>query len=159
MGEKMVDFKGNLWLISIVAGIIGVITIFTPAWGYLSGSENVAAWLWGLYINNGNVNFIDLDEPIVILGIISTLIIAIGTLPLLLGGILTKVKDREISLLYLVGGILPIIGIIVFLAGTESLYSGWWSYYIVHVGTILAFIAGGLGISAGVISIMENRKT
>jgi hypothetical protein len=44
------------------------------------------------------------------------------------------------------------------MAGVASFYSGWWSYYTVHIGTILAYIAGGLGITAGVIGIMEKRK-
>ncbi|MFX0023978.1 MAG: hypothetical protein ACFE9S_16750 [Candidatus Hermodarchaeota archaeon] len=152
------DIKEKLWLISIVAGILCVISIFTPVWGYVSGSNFSAGWLWALYLESGEPSIIPLDEPIVPLGFVTTLIMAIGACLLLSGGILTKKKDREINLLYLIGGILPLVGIITYMAGVEAFYPGWWMGYTVHIGTILAYIAGGLGLAAGIIGIMEKRK-
>jgi hypothetical protein len=157
----MVDFqniKENLWFFSLVAGIFGVITLFIPAWGWTSGGSWSIVWLWNLFINDGNPDFIDLDEPLFAIGIVSTIIIAIGAALLLLGGILTKIKDREINLLYLIGGILNIIGIITFVAGAEGVYGGFWTIYYIHVAGILPFIAGGLGLAAGIMGIMEKRK-
>ncbi|MFX0003119.1 MAG: hypothetical protein ACFE9C_00175 [Candidatus Hodarchaeota archaeon] len=151
--------KEKLWLISIIAGILGIITIFTPVWGYLYGSYFGAGWLWALYIENGEPSLIPFDEPIVPLGIATMLIIAVGACLLLVGGILAKKRDKGINLFYLIGGILPLVGIIIYMAGVASFYSGWWTFYSVHVGTILAYIAGGLGITAGVIGIMEKRKS
>jgi hypothetical protein len=153
-----INIKENLWLISLVAGIIGIITIFTPAWTIFSGSNYSIGWLWNLYAYNGSVDFIPSDEPIYTLGLVATILIAIGTGVLLLGGILKKMKDREINLLYLIGGILPIIAIIIYLAGVEAEYPGWWNAYTINVAGILPFIAGGLGIFAGVMGIMEQRK-
>ena len=109
-------------------------------------------------LKNENLQFIDLDEPLFYIGIVSTIIIAIGTCLLLLAGILTKLKNREINLLYLIGGILTTVGIITFVAGAAGVYGGFWTIYYVHVATILPFIAGGLGIAAGVIGMMEKRK-
>ncbi len=152
------DIKEKLWLISIIAGILAVVTIFTPVWGIIEGSNFFIGWLWALTADNGGVDFIPLDEPIVSLGIVTTLIIAAGACLLLAGGILTKKKEREINLLYLIGGILSLVGIITFMAGVAGFYSGWWLYYTVHVGTILAFVGGGLGLAAGIIGIMESRK-
>jgi hypothetical protein len=152
------DIKDKLWLIAIVAGALGLVAIFTPVWGITSGSNFYIGWLWGMTVDNGGVNFIPTDEDIVPLGIVTTIILAAGACLLLVGGLLTKKKDREINLLYLIGGILPLVGIITFMAGTAAFYSGWWSYYTVHVGTIVAFIGGGLGLAAGVIGIMEQRK-
>lgn len=152
------NIKENLWLLSIIAGILGVITIFTPAWSYIYGGDSGAGWLWGLYVENGEANFIPSDEPIVILGIVATIMIAIGTVLLLLGGILTKIKDREINLLYLVGGILPIIAAIIYIAGVAAEYSGWWTVYTINVASIFPFIAGGLGLVAGIMGLMEKRK-
>ncbi|MFX0003120.1 MAG: hypothetical protein ACFE9C_00170 [Candidatus Hodarchaeota archaeon] len=157
----MVDFsniKENLWVVSLVAGIIGVITLFIPAWGWTSGGSWSIVWLWNLYINDGNPNFIDLDEPLFAIGIVSTLIIAIGAVLLLFGGVFTKIKDREINLLYLIGGILTIVGIITFIAGAAGVYGGFWTIYYINVAGILPFIAGGLGIAAGVFGIIEKRK-
>jgi hypothetical protein len=159
--KEMVDFnniKENLWLISIVAGILGVITIFTPVWGIMEGSDFFIGWLWNLTATSSGVDFIPIDEEIVPLGIATTPIIAAGACLLLVGGILAKKKDREINLIYLIGGILPIVGIITFMAGVAAFYPGWWFAYTVHVGTILAFIGGGLGLAAGIIGIMETRK-
>lgn len=42
MVEKMVgikDIKENLWAIAILGGIFGAISIFTPAWGLISGGD------------------------------------------------------------------------------------------------------------------------
>ena len=152
------DIKEKLWLISIIAGILGVVAIFTPVWGYISGSDIGAGWLWALYIENGEPGIIPFSEEIVPLGIVATLIIAAGACLLLAGGILTKKKDREINLLYLIGGILPLLGIITYMAGVAAFYPGWWTAYTVHIGTILPYISGGLGLTAGVIGIMEKRK-
>lgn len=157
----MVDFnniKENLWYISLVAGIFGVVTLLIPAWGWTTGVSYSIVWMWNLFINDGNFDFIDLDEPLFAIGIVSTIIIAAGAALLLSGGILTKIKDREIHLLYLIGGILTTIGIITFMAGAAGVYGGFWMIYYVHVGSILPFIAGGLGIAAGVIGMMEKRK-
>lgn len=154
----MVDIKDKFWLISIVAGILGVITIFTPAWTYLGGGGTSIVWLWNMYVNNGVVDFIEVDTPLFALGLVSTIIIAIGTWLLLFAGILTKVKNREIFLLYLIGGILPIVGSIVYSAGAAVEYPTFWLVYDVNVAIILAFFAGGLGIFVGVMGLMEQRK-
>ncbi|MFX1388627.1 MAG: hypothetical protein ACFE9Z_01020 [Promethearchaeota archaeon] len=150
--------KENLWIISIVAGILGVLTLFTPAWGDISGIEIELGWLWNLFVEGSYVGLIPLDEPIATFGILTTIMIIIGTSLLLLGGILKKLKDREINLLYLIGGILPLIAIIIYMVGVAVEYEGWWSYYTVSAGSILPFIAGGLGIAAGVFGLMQGRK-
>jgi hypothetical protein len=152
------DIKEKLWLIAIIAGALAIVSIFTPVWGYIYGSDIGAGWLWALYFENGEPGIIPFDEEIVPLGIVTTLLIAVGSCLLLIGGILTNKKDREINLLYLIGGILPLVGIITYMAGVAAFYPGWWTAYTVHIGTILAYIAGGLGIAAGVIGIMEKRK-
>jgi hypothetical protein len=152
------DIKEKLWLIAIVAGILGLVTIFTPVWGIVSGSNYAVGWLWPLYIESGEPSIIPLDEPLASLGLVATLIIAVGTCLLLVGGILTKKKDREINLLYLIGGVLLLTGIITFMAGTAAFYPYFWIGYSVHISAILAYIGGGLGLAAGIIGIMENRK-
>ncbi len=157
----MVSFntiKEKLWLVSIMAGILGFISIVTPVRGYLSGSDNTAGWIFGLVVSNGSFHLISTDEPLVILGDYIAIFMIVGTVLLLIGGILSKKKDRDINLLYLIGGVLLLGGIIAFMAGTTALYSSFWMYYFVHIGGILAYIAGGLGIAAGVIGIIEKRK-
>lgn len=88
----------------------------------------------------------------------ATILIAIGTGLLLFADILKKMKDREIDLLYLIGGILPIIGIVIFLAGSAVEYPNFWAGYYVNIASILPFFAGGLGIFAGIMGLMEKCK-
>ncbi|MFX0023977.1 MAG: hypothetical protein ACFE9S_16745 [Candidatus Hermodarchaeota archaeon] len=152
------DIKEKLWLISIIAGILGFIAIVTPVWGYMSGGSYVAGWIFGLVLHDGDFDFISTDEPVVILGDYIAIALIVGVILLLVGGILSRKKDRDINLLYLIGGIILLGGIIAFMAGTAAIYSSWWLYYTVHIGAILAYIGGGLAIAAGVIGIMEKRK-
>jgi hypothetical protein len=149
----MINIKDKLWLLAIIAGVLGVVTLLTPAWGY----SNSFAWLWNLYVDEGEANFIPADEPLATLGIISTLIILVGTALTLLSGVLSKLRDKEILILYIIGGVLLLTGIIVYMAGTAVEYPTFWRYYNVNIASILPYIGGALGIFAGVMGIMENR--
>jgi hypothetical protein len=151
----MVNIKENLWLIALVAGILGIVTIFTPAWGF--ADYNHFAWFWNLMVTDGEIDFIPSGEPIYDLGMITTLILVIGTAVLLFMGIFAKLKDRRFDILALIGGALLIIAPIVYFAGVESEYSGFFDYYEVNVALILPFIAGALGILAGIMGFMEKR--
>ncbi|MFX1388626.1 MAG: hypothetical protein ACFE9Z_01015 [Promethearchaeota archaeon] len=154
----VINIKDNLWIISLVAGILGVISIFLPVWTYNVGGDFAVGWLWGTYIYNGLFDSIPIDEPIVILGIVGAIIIAIGAVILLIAGIIAKIKDRSINLLYLIGGILPIIAAIIYIAGVAVEYPAWWMVYTINVAGIFPFIAGGLGIAAGILGLILGRK-
>ncbi len=150
----MFNLKDKLWLFAVIAGILGLVSIFTPAWGL----GNSYAWLWNLFVNDGSPGFIDADEDIFPLGIVSTVIIIIGTALLLLSGLLSKLRDKEILLLYIIGGAVMITGIIVYMGGTAGFYPTFWRYYSANVGAIFPYIGGALGVFAGVWGIMENRS-
>ncbi|MFX1376925.1 MAG: hypothetical protein ACFFA0_14060 [Promethearchaeota archaeon] len=151
----MVDIKENLWLIAIVAGILGIITIFTPAWGY--SSYNAYIWFWNLVIEDGHVEFIDSDRPLYKIGIATTIILIIGTLILLFMGIFAKLKEKRYDILGIVGGILLIVAPIVFFAGAASEYYGFFDVYDVNIALFLPFFGGALGVLAGVMGILEKR--
>jgi hypothetical protein len=152
------DIKENLWFVSLIAGILGVVSILTPAWGLLSGTSNIFVWLWNFAIINGTPLFLEPNQPLSNIGIVSTIIIVIGTVILLDASILTKVKDREINMLYLFGGIFSIVGITTFFTSTATIYNGFWLSYHIHITGIIPFIAGSLGITAGIIGLMGERK-
>ena len=151
----MVNTKENLWMVALLAGILGIITIFTPAWG--STSEGALFWFWNLYVDDGHVDFIESGSALYNLGIATTLILVIGTALLLFIGLFAKIKDRQFEILGIISGIILIIGPIVFFVGVESEYPGFLSGYDVNVALILPFIAGALGVFAGVMGIIENR--
>ena len=151
----MVNTKENLWMVALLAGILGIITIFTPAWG--STSEGALFWFWNLYVDDGHVDFIESGSALYNLGIATTLILVIGTALLLFIGLFAKIKDRQFEILGIISGIILIIGPIVFFVGVESEYPGFFSGYDVNVALILPFIAGALGVFAGVMGIIENR--
>jgi hypothetical protein len=148
--------KKKLWLISILAGILGFIAIITPVRQYLL--DNMQGWIFGVALYNGDFSFISTDDPGVILGDYLVIGMIFGTIVLLIGGILSKKKDRNISFLYLIGGILFLGGIIAYMVGTAVIDPLFWVYYSVHIGGILAYIAGGLGLAAGITAIMAKRK-
>ena len=108
----MVNIKENLWLVALVAGIMGIISIFTPAWG--QSGYNVYVWFWNLYSEDGNVDFFDSDFPLYNLGIATTIIILIGAAVLLFMGLFAKLKERKFDILGIIGGALLIVAPIVF---------------------------------------------
>ena len=114
----MVNIKENLWLIALVAGILGIVTIFTPAWGY--SDANFYVWFFSMYIIDGDIDFIPTDAPLYSLGMIATVIIVIGTVILLFVGLFAKLKEKRIDILAIIGGVLFIIAPILVYAGIRK---------------------------------------
>jgi hypothetical protein len=156
----MINIKENLWLLVIVGGILGIVSILTPAWGDIAGSMFGVTWWWNLYYLSGYdyIGFIQTDELIYYLDLAVFILIVIGTSILLIGGILDKFKDKKLPFLHLIGGVLLIIGPLVFLGGVETAYSGFFRDYLLNVGCILPFVGGALGIVSGVLEIIEKRS-
>jgi hypothetical protein len=150
----MINIRDKLWLLAIIAGALGVISLLAPAWSLGSA----VGWLWNLYSESGEPGFVPPDEELFTLGMIATIMIIVGTVLTLISGILSKFKDKEILIMYIIGGALMITGIIIYMAGASIVYGPFWRYYIVSVGAIFPYIGGALGIFAGVIGIMENRS-
>jgi len=152
----LVDIKENIWIIALVAGILGLVSLFTPAWGV----DNNVVWFWNMFLSDGDIDFIDTDEVLYDIGIATTIVLVIGTCITLFSGILAKLKESKNlnMILYLVGGILLIMGPIVYFSATEAEYGGFWDYYDIQVGIILPFIAGGLAILAGVMGLITQRS-
>ena len=136
----MVDLKEDLWLYTLIAGILGIITIFTPAVGITEGSNYVYIWIWNLY----NI------------GVATTIIISIGTIILLLTGLLDKLKNKKLDLFKIIGGLLLLIGPIVYLAGITAEDETFWEYYNVNVGSVLPFFAGSIAILAGIMGLLRK---
>lgn len=151
----MVNIKENLWLIALVAGILGVISLLTPGWGY---DGEVYLWFFSMYVADGDIDFIPTDEPLYSLGLTTAFILIIGTAIMLFMGLFAKLRDKQINILGIIGGVLFIIAPIVFFAGVEAEYPGYFEYYQVNAGLIIPFIAGALGIFAGIMGIMEKRE-
>ncbi len=150
----MVNIKENLWIFVLLAGILGIVSIFTPTI-YIS-SEDAYIWVWNLYVSNDIVDFVQTDEALFDLGITATIIIAIGTLVTLFSGIVSKVKDKHLSLFTIIGGILLLIGPIIYLAGITAEEENLWEYFTVNVGSILPFFAGSIAILAGVMGFLRK---
>ncbi|MBY8992486.1 MAG: hypothetical protein KGD58_17195 [Candidatus Lokiarchaeota archaeon] len=152
----MLKIKENLWKIAIIAGIFGIISIFTPTL-YID-SDKAFVWVWNLYVSNGSVDFVQVDEPLYNIGVVATIIISIGTLITLSSGVISKVKDRSLNLVYLIGGILLLLGPIIYLAGITVEDKALWDYVEVNIGSILPFIAGAL-LLLGTGIVISKRKS
>jgi hypothetical protein len=150
----MVNIKEKLWIFALVGGVLGVIAFFTPAWSVSEGM----VWLWNFYTGPYGSGFIDTEEPIFTLGVISTIFLLVGFVVLLITAILSKLKNRNFNIIWLIGGILTAISPIIYLAGGAIEYSGIWQYYNVSSSLILPFIAAWFGIFAGIQGILKRRE-
>jgi hypothetical protein len=151
----LVKLKENLWIIVTVAGILGIISIFTPTL-YID-SDSAFVWVWNLYVSNGSVDFVQVDEPLYNIGVVATIVISIGTLITLSSGIISKLKDRDLNLVYLIGGVLLLIGPIIYLAGITVEDKALWDYIEVNIGSLLPFIAGALALLGSGIGISKRK--
>ena len=138
-----------------VAGILGIISIFTPTL-YID-SDSAFVWVWNLYVSNGSVDFVQVDEPLYNIGVVATIVISIGTLITLSSGIISKLKDRDLNLVYLIGGVLLLIGPIIYLAGITVEDKTLWDYIEVNIGSLLPFIAGALALLGSGIGISKRK--
>ena len=159
----MVDIKKNLWIIALIAGIIGLVSLLIPAYGDVSpmGGPTLSVWFWNMYTVNGDVDFIESDLALYDIGIATTIILIIGTFLTLLSGIRAKLKESKTLnlILYLVGGILLLIGPIVFFGAVEAEYEGiFWDVYNINAGMVLPFIAGGLAVLVGIYGLIIQRS-
>lgn len=152
----MVNIKENLWIFAILAGILGILSLFTPTI-YIS-SEDASIWVWNLYVSNYIVAFVQTDEILFILGIAATVFIAIGTLVTLFSGIFSKVKNKRLNLPAIIGGVLLLIGPIIYLGGITAGEENVWEYLTVNIGSILPFFAGSIAILGGVIGILKRKS-
>ena len=128
----MVDLKEDLWLYALIAGILGIITIFTPAVGITEGSNYVYIWILNLYATNDIIDFVQTDD------------------------LLDKLKNKKLDLFKIIGGLLLLIGPIVYMAGITAEEETFWEYYNVNVGSILPFFAGSIAILAGVMGLLRK---
>jgi len=151
----MVNIKENLWIIVILAGILGIVSLFTPTL-YIS-SEDAFIWIWNLYVSSSFVGFVQTDEILFDLGVAATIFIAIGTLITLFSGIVSKVKDKRLNLFAIIGGVLILIGPIIYLAGISG-EENIWDYLSVNIGSILPFFAGTISILGGIIGIVKRKS-
>jgi hypothetical protein len=150
----MVNIKENLWIIVIFAGILGIISLFTPSL-YIS-SEDAFIWVWNLYVSSSFVGFVQTDEILYSLGVAATVFIVIGTLITFFSGIVSKVKDKHLNLFAIIGGVLILIGAIIYLGGISITEENAWDYFSVNIGSILPFFAGSITILIGIMGIIKR---
>jgi hypothetical protein len=150
----MVNLKENLWIILISAGILGIISLFTPTL-YIS-SESASIWVWNLYVSNSFIGFVQTDEVFYTLGVIATIFIAIGTLLTLFSGIILKLREKKLNLITMIAGILIYIGPIIYLVGISA-EANIWDYLSVNIGSILPFFAGGIAVLIGLIGFVKRK--
>ncbi|MFX1314320.1 MAG: hypothetical protein ACFE9T_00520 [Promethearchaeota archaeon] len=153
----MVNFKGDFWLYTLIAGILGIITLLIPAFGIIEGNNYKFVWVWNLYILTEKTGFIQPDDPLFNIGIATTTLIITGTTILLLTGLIDYLKGKKFNLFKIIGGVLLLIAPIVYLVAIEVEYEGFfWDYFDIYVGTILPFIAGGIAILAGIMDLTHK---
>ena len=152
----MVNLKENIWLFLILGGILGIISLFTATL-YIS-SEDALIWVWNLYISSYHVGFVQTDEILFTIGLISTAFITIGTLITLLSGIFSKVKNKPLNILAIIGGLLILISPIYYLVVISIVEENIWEYFSINIGSFLPFFAGAIPILVGVIDLVKRKS-
>jgi hypothetical protein len=90
--------------------------------------------------------------------VVATIFIAIGTLITFFSGIVSKVKDKPLILFAIIGGVLILIGPIIYLGIISIVEENVWDYFSVNIGTVLPFFAGGITTLGGVMGIVKRKS-
>ncbi len=66
-------------------------------------------------------------------------------------------KDKHLNLFAIIGGVLLLIGPIIYLEGITAEEENLWEYFTINVGSILPFFAGAIAILGGVMGILKRK--
>ena len=132
--------KKYFWLINLVTGLLGVVSVFLPSWGGTEGGDLISVWYWGFYFLNG---FHDLEEPaITATGVVVAIMTLIGAALILYSALSAKRKEEPKKLFTLIGGILYLVAPSLFMITMAGLVPTFWFEYFGSAGLILPFIGG-----------------
>ncbi|MBY9013186.1 MAG: hypothetical protein KGD70_12505 [Candidatus Lokiarchaeota archaeon] len=139
-------FKKYFWLISLVSALLGIISVFVPAWGGIEGSNLISVWYWGFYFITG---WGSLDEPaITIPGVVVAILLLLGTALIFYSALSAKRKNEPKTKLSLIGGILFLVAPSLFMITMAGLQDTFWLEYFAGIGLILPYIGGIITILA-----------
>ncbi len=137
-------FKKYFWLINLVTGLMGIVSVLVPSWGGTEGGNLVSVWYWGFYYLT---KWSALDEPpIDITGVVVAIMLLVGAALILYSAISAKRKDEPKKLLTLIGGILFLVAPSLFMITIAGLEPNFWLEYFASFGLILPYIAGVITI-------------
>lgn len=152
--------RNNGYILAIIAGIIGIISIIAPVAYHSSILGDSYVWMWGLssfkaLIGNTNYEFSDNGDYLV-WGLTATFLIIIATILLVSSGAKAHKRNRSAGGLWIFCGLLLIAAPIIYYVGLLNVYSDWavelfWDFYDFHFAFFGPFIAGTLAILGGAI--------
>lgn len=167
------DAKEYIWLLNILAAILGLILVFIPVIHHSGLSMSSDYYLLGFKIDHYPIG----DEPtyyesttsIYRIGMTALIIILIGSIILLINSIsllIAKIKYWSkawiIPIFWLLSGLLMISGILYYYFGMNSLDTSFWDYWTFS-GGILALIGGSLAVFStifrAIISLIISRRS
>ncbi|MFX1391068.1 MAG: hypothetical protein ACFE9Z_13470 [Promethearchaeota archaeon] len=152
--------KSKGYIVALIAGILGIIVLFTPIAFHESGLAESYIWMWGLYTWKpvlGDTSFyFSEDFEFLIWGLLTTLLILIATISLILTGKKASKRNKNYGFLWIICGLLFIGAPLVFYFGLSSEMPSWlsdlfWNIYSFHFAFYGSFIAGGLAILSAIL--------
>ena len=167
----MTGIRDYIWFFPFIGAILTVISLFTPSIVFSSGINFVLQFMDGFYIIIGgeygpSVGFSEIPG-IIIVGIISTVLIAICTIILLISALSHRRKKAPVS--WIILGIILIAGTIYYIGGSQLAYfiyriinggypSSFWRGRIPSFASIAPFIGGGASILSFIVSRITGEQ-
>ncbi|MFX1375636.1 MAG: hypothetical protein ACFFA0_07475 [Promethearchaeota archaeon] len=153
--------KKNGYILSFIAGIIGLISLITPIAYHEDAFSESYIWMWGLYTlkilaGSTEINFSE-DSDYLTWAMISTLLIVLATIILINTANKARRRKSDYSSIWIVCGIMLIAAPIVYYFGLSEEIPTWltdlfWDYYDFHFAFFGPIIAGVLAILGGCIN-------
>ena len=161
----MAGIRDHIWLFTFIGAVLTIISLFTPSVVFPLGPSFVLQYMDSFYIIVGggsgpSVGFM-LIPGVMIVGIISTVLIALCTLILFISSLSNRGKKAPVS--WIVLGIILIGGTIYYIGGSQLAYfiyriinygypGSFWQGGIPSFSVIAPFIGGGISILSFIVS-------
>jgi len=144
--------KIKFWTLTLLAAILVLIGLLTPAWVHISSGGLAGIWSWGLYFETNYTESILImynSVKYLIPGLIVTLLQLVALVMLIILAILMWKENANVTktrIISLISAILLIFGSIAFIMGAALLVDGWLDTNSVGPGLILPLISAVLSI-------------
>ncbi|MFX1567027.1 MAG: hypothetical protein ACFFCV_01520 [Promethearchaeota archaeon] len=167
----MTGIRDYIWFFPFIGAILTAISLFTPSLVFPSGINFVLQFMDGFYVIIGggygpSVGFTHIPG-LMIVGIISTVLLAICTIILFISAFSHRRKKAPVS--WIILGIILIGGTIYYIGGSQLAYfiyriindgypTSFWQGRIPSFASIAPFIGGGTSILSFIVSRITGEQ-
>jgi hypothetical protein len=158
---NLTKFKEKLWILILIASLIVIIAIATPAGFCSNGTDWNACWIFGLKIDTSGTVLLEFaNEYQLAASIICTFFILLSSIVLLNTGLFLRKNTTNIEkfwFLWLMCGITLIISALLFGIIIGRLQTDYWVNHTLGFAIIGPFISGSISLIISVLIKLSNR--